>query len=135
MIRLNRNLKYSRIISKQASAFPWRTFCEQVWPAACFPKHWPRWMGVVLLRSWTWCHPLSHYIKRERLAAQQCECHLFPATYPVIPKWRPQFLFSFLRSETGFCIWDSVFVFTVPLDEAVCTKHSFAATSSMFSAF
>lgn len=35
MIRLNRNLKDSRIISNQASTFPWRTFCEQVWSAAC----------------------------------------------------------------------------------------------------
>lgn len=51
MIRLNRNLKYSRIISNQASAFPWRTFCERVWSAAC--------QGHVFqstgLDGWGWC--------------------------------------------------------------------------------
>lgn len=92
-------------------------------PGSCFPKHRPRWMGVVFFRSWTRYHPHSHYVKRECLAAQQCECHLFPATYPVIPKQRPKFLLSFPRSETGFCIWDSVFVLTIPLDEVEPSAH------------
>lgn len=51
MIRLNRNLKYSRIISNQVSAFPWRTFCERVCSAAC--------QGHVFQSTgpdgWGWC--------------------------------------------------------------------------------
>lgn len=142
MIRLNRNLKYSRTISNKApkgSAFQQRTFCDQVWSAACessFSKRCSWWLLAVLLRSMTRYHPPLNYVKRECLVAQQCERCLFPATYPVIPKqMRLQFFFSFPSSDIGLCIWDNVFFFTIPVDEVVHTKHTFAAASPMLEHF
>lgn len=51
MIRLSRNLKYSRIISNKVSTFQWRTFCEQVWSAACQGRV----FQSIGLDGWGWC--------------------------------------------------------------------------------
>ena len=91
---------------------------------------------MVFLRSTTRYHPPSNYVERECLVAQQRECHLFPAIYPIIPKqMRLQFLFSFPSSEIGLCIWDNVFFFAIPFDEVVHTKHTFPTTSTMHEHF
>lgn len=143
MIRLSRNLKYSRIISSQVSAFLWRTFCEQVWPAAC--------QGHVLqstdLHAWGWCSSeagpgtiLFHTEVKENASLHnsvsaiyfQLHIHVYLNgglnSCSAFPDHKQS-------SGTVLGIWDSVFVFTIPLDEVVCTKWLFATASSTIQHF